>query len=52
MIDNKAFETEKNVVFSIRDLEKSFGENKVLKGLNLDIYSGDKIVIIGPSGCG
>ena len=52
MIDNNTCETGKKVVFSIKDLEKSFGENKVLKGLSLDIYSGDKIVIIGPSGCG
>ncbi len=51
MIDNN-LSADKNVVFSIQDLEKNFGENKVLKGLNLNIYSGDKMVIIGPSGCG
>lgn len=51
MINNNAM-SEKNVVFSIRDLEKSFGDTKVLKGLNLDIYTGDKIVIVGASGCG
>ena len=51
MIDNNT-SAKNNAVFSIRDLEKSFGDNKVLKGLNLDIYSGDKIVIVGASGCG
>lgn len=51
MINNNAV-SEKNVIFSIRDLEKHFGDNKVLKGLSLDIYSGDKIVIVGASGCG
>ena len=43
---------ESNLVFSIKDLQKSFGDNKVLKGVNLDIETGDIIVIIGPSGCG
>ena len=43
---------ESNLVFSIKDLQKNFGDNKVLKGVNLDIESGDIIVIIGPSGCG
>lgn len=51
MINNNAV-SEKKVIFSIRDLEKHFGDNKVLKGLSLDIYSGDKIVIVGASGCG
>jgi len=40
------------VVLSVRALEKTFGENKVLKGIDLDIKNGEKIVIIGPSGCG
>ena len=52
MIDNNILSADKNVVFSIQNLEKNFGNNKVLKGLNLNIYSGDKMVIIGPSGCG
>ena len=40
------------ILFSIRDLHKSFGDHEVLSGLNLDIYNGDQIAIIGPSGCG
>ena len=27
-----------NVVISIQNLEKSFGKNHVLQGINLDIY--------------
>lgn len=36
----------------IKGLWKSFGDNKVLKGLNLDIETGETIVVIGQSGCG
>ena len=42
----------KDILFSIKNLEKSFGDHKVLRGINLDIKNGEKIVIIGPSGCG
>ena len=43
---------EKSVILSIRGLEKSFGDLKVLKGIDLDIKNGEKIVLLGPSGCG
>ncbi len=39
-------------MIEIVDLHKSFGENKVLKGVNLKIDSGETIVVIGKSGCG
>ena len=39
-------------IISIRNLEKSFGENNVLRGIDLDVRNGEKISIIGPSGCG
>lgn len=41
-----------NVVISIRDLEKSFGKNHVLQGINLDIYQGENLVVLGRSGTG
>jgi alpha-glucoside transport system ATP-binding protein len=34
------------------DVEKAYGEVKVLKGINLDIKTGELIVFVGPSGCG
>ena len=34
------------------NVQKSFGGLGVLKGINLDIYKGDVVVIIGPSGSG
>ncbi|MEZ5926084.1 MAG: sn-glycerol-3-phosphate ABC transporter ATP-binding protein UgpC [Hyphomicrobiaceae bacterium] len=36
----------------ITALEKSFGNHKVLKGIDLDIPSGEFTVLVGPSGCG
>ena len=37
---------------SIRGVEKSYGKTPVVHGLDLDIGSGEFIVILGPSGCG
>ncbi len=34
------------------DVSKSFGASPVLKGLNLSIYTGETIVVIGKSGTG
>ena len=39
-------------VISISGLTKSFGDHNVLRGIDLDIKSGEQIAIIGPSGCG
>jgi len=39
-------------IISVRELHKDFGENEVLKGINLDINKGEVLVIVGPSGSG
>jgi ABC-type polar amino acid transport system ATPase subunit len=39
-------------ILSARDLRKSFGALEVLKGIDLDLQSGDVVGIIGPSGSG
>ena len=39
-------------VIKIRDLYKSFGNNHVLKAVNLDLYKGDHVVVLGRSGTG
>jgi ATPase subunit of ABC transporter with duplicated ATPase domains len=39
-------------VLKIRGVEKSFGENRVLPGVALDVERGDRLVILGPNGIG
>ena len=39
-------------MLEIRKLKKKFGENIVLKNIDLKIEKGDRLAIIGPSGCG
>jgi polar amino acid transport system ATP-binding protein len=39
-------------IISVKGLIKSFGKLNVLKGIDLDVYKGEKIAIIGPSGSG
>ncbi|MBK8699207.1 MAG: ATP-binding cassette domain-containing protein [Saprospiraceae bacterium] len=41
-----------NAVITIRDLKKSYGDNYVLNGFNLDLYEGENLVIMGKSGSG
>ena len=41
-----------NVLIRVEDLQKSFGDLKVLTGLDLEINRGDVMVVIGPSGSG
>jgi ABC-type polar amino acid transport system ATPase subunit len=36
----------------VQNLHKQFGNNLVLKGISLDIQSGERVCIIGPSGSG
>lgn len=40
------------VMASIRDLQKSFGDREVLKGVHLDLYKSENLVILGRSGTG
>ena len=39
-------------MIKVCNLEKSFGDVKVLRGINYEIHQGEKIVVIGPSGSG
>ncbi len=41
-----------NVVISIKDLYKSFGNNHVLRGVDLELHKGENIVVLGRSGTG
>lgn len=43
---------DKELIVSVCDLQKAFGEREILKGISFDIHKGDVICIIGPSGSG
>src|SRR6476659_7714902 len=42
----------REAVIVIRDLYKSFGEKHVLQGVDLDLYKGENLVVLGRSGTG
>lgn len=41
-----------DIVISTRGLTKSFGEKLVLRGIDLDLYNGENLVVLGRSGTG
>jgi len=41
-----------NAVISISGLYKSFGDNHVLQGIDLDVFKGENVVVLGRSGTG
>ena len=45
-------DNESQVEFQIKDLHKSFDGNTILKGIDLELYSGEMIAVVGSSGCG
>lgn len=54
-IENKNIEKtidKRQVVISIRDVYKSFGDNEVLRGINLEVYRKENVVVLGRSGQG
>lgn len=50
-IENKNIDYNKEVI-RIRDLYKSFGNNHVLQGINLDVFNKENVVVLGRSGSG
>ncbi len=49
---DKQDNSEKFVMIHVHDLWKSYGSQQVLKGLSLDVYNGETVVILGRSGVG
>ena len=50
-IENKNIE-QRELVISVQDLYKSFGDNHVLRGINLDVFRKENLVVLGRSGTG
>ena len=48
----ETIQKETNAILEIRALQKSFGDNNVLKDISLDVEPGNVVSIIGPSGSG
>ncbi len=41
-----------NIIVSLKGVNKAFGDEKVVKNLNLEIREGEFLTLLGPSGCG
>ncbi len=41
-----------NKIIELKGLTKNFGEQQVLKGIDLNIYENEFLTLLGPSGCG
>ena len=39
-------------LLSLRNVSKSFAQDKVVNNINLEISEGEFIALLGPSGCG
>ena len=50
-LDNEKKDTGE-IVISIKDLYKAFGENEVLCGVNLEVHNKENVVVLGRSGTG
>ncbi|WP_256013878.1 ABC transporter ATP-binding protein [Desertivirga xinjiangensis] len=49
---NKVSVGSKEAVVSIRNLKKSFGSKHVLSDINMDLFKGENLVVLGKSGTG
>ena len=52
MEENTKTQPVKEKVIFVKGLYKSFGENHVLQGVDLDVYKGENVVVLGRSGTG
>ncbi len=50
-IENKNIE-EREIMIYVRNLYKSFGDNHVLQGIDLDVHRKENVVVLGRSGTG
>lgn len=41
-----------NALFRLQNLDKSFGDNRIVKNVNIEVKAGEIFSLLGPSGCG
>ena len=51
-VNNENYNRDNDVVISIKDLYKAFGDNEVLCGVDLDVHSKENVAVLGRSGTG
>jgi len=51
-VDRTGLDISDEVMIALQGVDKWFGQFHVLKGINLTVYKGERIVICGPSGSG
>ncbi len=44
--------SEKKIKVAVKNLTKSFGDLLVLDDISFDVYDGEFLCIVGPTGCG
>ncbi len=49
---SKATKVQREKIVEMKQLKKSFGDNHVLRDINLNIYRGENLVVLGQSGTG
>ena len=45
-------QTRDKVIISLKDVDKSFEDERVVKRLSLEVEEGEFLTMLGPSGCG
>lgn len=43
---------EKEVILNVKNINKKYGTKIVLDDISFDVYKGEFLSILGPSGCG
>ena len=41
----------KKVIVKLEDFTKKYGEKEIIKNINLEVYEGEFITLLGSSGC-
>ena len=41
-----------NALIELKNITKTFDDQQILKGINLNIYENEFLTLLGPSGCG